>query len=653
MTIPSARVAAEPALCVPATAGGPVWVDADCVDPEFDTPVIDDVEDVAAPVPHRRVSGYFEGTDKRFNFYFPAKGKWQGRFFQLVYPLVDENAEPEDIEFGADSGAYTVQTNGGSGYRVDAAAAKFSEKVAADYYGTTEKIHGYLWGGSGGSYQTIGAMENSVGVWDGAVPFIPGVPVSIPNFFFIRAFARMVLHDKAPQIADAVSPGGSGDPYAGLDPTERSVLAEVTKLGIPLRAWEDYAYVLGLDDEQGLLGFADAVRGADPGYVEDFWNLPGYLGTERSPLGELFRAAVVDETVTVTRVERDGRNTPTELILESVPVVPEYTRPDFVLYAPDGTEVGSLTGVLDPAGRSFAIGSDSSDEVLRAIDVGARLRIDNRWDVALPAYPRYQVPQREGFYAFDQYRKSDGSPKYPQRPIEVGPEISTGVSGGGVHTGKINGKVIVVANLLDADAFPWDGDWYSRQVRQALGADFDGDFRVWFNDNADHIGPRTDRLVDYRGILEQALRDVSAWAEEGRIPPASTRYEITPESQVVVPETAGARHGIQPVVDLTVDGRDRVEISAGESVTLRAKIEVPPNAGKVVRAEWSRTGGPDFVAAETVGPARTSVEVTQSFTYETPGTYFPALRATSQRDEEANTSFAQIRNLGRVRVVVR
>ncbi|MEU4311270.1 hypothetical protein [Nocardia sp. NPDC024068] len=396
VTIPGARVAAEPALCVPPAAGGPVWVNADCVDPEFDTPVIDQVEDVATPVPHHRVSGYFEGTDKRFNFYFPAKEKWQGRFFQLVYPLVDENAEPGDIEFGADSGAYTVQTNGGSGYRVDAAAAKFSEQVAADYYGTTETIHGYLWGGSGGSYQTIGAMENTVGVWDGAVPFIPGVPASIPNFFFIRAFARMVLHDKAPQIADAVSPGGSGDPYAGLDPTERSVLTEVTKLGIPLRAWEDYSYVLGLDDEQGLLGFADAVRGADPGYVEDFWNLPGYLGTEQSPLGELFRAAVVDETVTITRVERDGRNAPTELILDSVPVVPEYTRPDFVLYAPDGTEVGSLTGVLDPAGRSFAIGSGSSDDVLRAIDdVGARLRIDNRWDVALPAYARYQVPQRE------------------------------------------------------------------------------------------------------------------------------------------------------------------------------------------------------------------------------------------------------------------
>ena len=55
-------------------------------------------------------------------------------------PVGDENAEdgvppdfgpPARIAFGADSGAYTVQTNGGGGYRVDAAAAKFSKTVAA------------------------------------------------------------------------------------------------------------------------------------------------------------------------------------------------------------------------------------------------------------------------------------------------------------------------------------------------------------------------------------------------------------------------------------------------------------------------------------------------------------------------------------------
>ncbi|MEU0649571.1 hypothetical protein [Streptomyces umbrinus] len=144
------------------------------------------------------------------------------------------------------------------------------------------RIFGYIYGGSGGSYQTIGAMENTTGVWDGAVPFIPGVPTSTPNNFFVRAFARLVLQDDAEQIADAVSPGGSGDPYTGLSEVERAVLREVTRMGVPLRAWQDPSYVLGLHDPQGLLGFAGVVRAMDPTYMDDFWSKPGYLGTEQS-----------------------------------------------------------------------------------------------------------------------------------------------------------------------------------------------------------------------------------------------------------------------------------------------------------------------------------------------------------------------------------
>ncbi|MFB3160180.1 hypothetical protein ABLO26_02285 [Neobacillus sp. 179-J 1A1 HS] len=130
----------------------------------------------------------------------------------------------ETISFGADSGAYTVQTNASDGYRVDAAAANFSKTVAANYYGTSDRIYGYIYGGSGGSFQNIGAIENSSGVWQGAVPFITGVPTSIPNNFFARAFTRFVLENKVQQIADVVSPGGSGNPYAGLSDVEQCCL---------------------------------------------------------------------------------------------------------------------------------------------------------------------------------------------------------------------------------------------------------------------------------------------------------------------------------------------------------------------------------------------------------------------------------------------
>jgi PKD domain-containing protein len=562
--------AAAPPVCTSPDGGGPMRVTPDCVDPDYGTPVVDSETTATDPVPHVRVSGHFAGTSARFSIYLPTGIEWEHRFYQLVYPLQDENATAESIAFGAASGAYTVQTNGGSGYRIDAAAAKFAETVAAEHYGWSGPIHGYIYGASGGSYQTIAAMENSDGVWDGAVPIVNGVPTSIPSNFFVRAFARFVLEDDAAQIADAVSPGGSGDPYAALDGVERAVLREVTRMGVPLRAWEDYRYVLGLDAPDRLLGFADTVQAMDPGYVDDFWSEPGYLGTEDSALGQMFRDARTPE---------------------------------------------------------------------------------NETELALLSYHRHQVPTRPGFYAFDQFRDPDGALIYPQRPVNVGSSISNSVSGGGTHTGAITGKVILVDNLLDTDAFPWHGDWYGQQVRSALGRrGYDENFRLWYNDNADHIGPRTPRLIQAQGVVQQALRDVAAWAERGVTPPRSTRYQVA-DSQIRVPDNAAVRRGIQPTVDLTADNATRVDIAAGETVRFRARVQVPPHSGDIVATEWDFTGTGEFTESPLHSP-RAALVVRDSFTYDQPGTYYPTLRVTAQRDSDPTTPFARVQNLGRARVVV-
>ncbi|TCC36623.1 Tat pathway signal sequence domain protein [Kribbella speibonae] len=638
--------------CAPQQAGGPFWITGDCVDPAYNRPVVDSERDVQSPVPHHRVSGHFEGTKYKFNIYLPPKNQWQGRFFHKVYPLAtiqDENASDETIAFGAESGAYTVQTNGDGGYRVDAAAAKFAKLVAASYYREpSRRIYGYVYGGSGGSFQTIGAIENTVGVWDGAVPFVPGVPTSVPNNFFIRAFARLILKDKAPQIADAVRPGGSGDPYAGLNPTERAVLQEVTKLGVPLRAWEDYRYLLGLDTSDGLLGFGGVVRGIDPTYADDFWSRPGYLGTEQSALGALVRAAKVDHVATITRVNRDASGAPVSLVLGSVPSIHDAVGLDFTLY--DGaTKLGSLTGSLDTAKKVFTISGGDLD----AVATGRQLRIDNRWAVALTSYHRHQVPTRAGFTAWDQFRAPDGTPIYPQRPIQIGPLISSSTSGGGTHTGQITGKVIIVGNLLDVDAYPWHASWYAQQVQAALGDRFGDNFRIWYNDNADHLegpvtGSRATRLIEYTGFLQQAVRDVSAWVERGVAPPRSSQYKVV-DGQVQVPARATARGGIQPVVDLTANGSDHVDVAAGQRVTFSARIQAPPKTGSVVAAAWDFTGSGTYTSSA-IGAPRSTVELRTSFVFTKAGTYFPALRATSQRDPRS--SFGQAQNLGRVRVVV-
>ncbi|MGF7031516.1 plastocyanin [Paenibacillus mucilaginosus] len=628
-------------------------VTPDSADPLYNRPVIDSETDLAAPVPHRKVSGHFEGTDKKFTFYFPEKSKFTGRFFQNVYPLQDENAADVNISFGADSGAYTVQTNGGGGYRVDAAAAKFSRTAAAKYYGWSGRIYGYIYGGSGGSYQTIGSLEGSEGVWDGTVPYITGVPASIPNNFFIRAFARFALEKKAQQIAEEVSPGGSGNPYAGLNDMEKTVLQEITKLGVPLRAWEDYNYLLGLHDAEGLLGFLTALRGMDPTYVEDFWNKPGYLGTEPSALGELFRSAKVDFTSTITQVTRDAQNNATSLTLDQVPAVstPMYWL-DYTLLAADGTTTAQkLSGSFDAATKVFTIGKGNPENVLSAIETGAKLKIDNRWYLAALSYHRHQVPKAQSYTAWDQFRAPDGTPFYPQRAMEIGPLITQGVSGGAAYHGHIHAKVIMVVNLFDVDAYPWNADWYSARVKEALGDRYADNFRVWYNDNADHISPaRTPRLVQYDGILQQALRDVSAWVEKGVAPPRSTSYEVI-DGQVEVPDKSSVRHGIQPVVDLSVGGAAKIDVKAGQTVTFTARIQVPHGSGKIVATEWDFDGTGDFKAWK-FGVPRQTVNISMTFKYTKPGTYDPAIRVTAQREGDTKTPFALIQNLGRVRVVV-
>jgi hypothetical protein len=67
----------------------------------------------------------------------------------------------------------------------------------------------------------------------------------------------------------------------------------------------------------------------------------------------------------------------------------------------------------------------------------------------------------------------------------------------------------------------------------------------------------------------------------------------------------------------------------------------------------ARTVSYQGVKAELDGTRSALVTVKGSYSFPRPGTYFPALRATSQREGDAATPFARVQNLGRVRVVVK
>lgn len=269
----------------------PAQVQADAL---FQQPVVDIDEWRDAPVRHRYVHGGFKGTDLKFSFYLPEKARYEGRFFQYVTPVPDsENlaqvAGDDKIGFSIASGGYFVETNGGGvsatagpafradptvgAFRANAAAAMFSRKLAAEMYGP-HRTYGYIYGGSGGAYRTLGSMENTAGVWDGAVPFVIGSPMAAPNSHTVRMHAMRVLKNKFPHIVDAMDAGGSGDPYAGLTTVEAAALHEVTRMGFSPRSWFGYK-TMGVHAFPALYG---GVLMADPTYFQDFWTKSGYLG---------------------------------------------------------------------------------------------------------------------------------------------------------------------------------------------------------------------------------------------------------------------------------------------------------------------------------------------------------------------------------------
>ncbi|KAG4440841.1 hypothetical protein IFR05_003654 [Cadophora sp. M221] len=657
ISLSAALVAPQPsAECVAATNGGPLQVTADCIDPLYASAVIENERDQTSPSTHRLVSGYFNGTGLTFNIYLPPKEQFGNRFFQWVYPLQNDDANsvvPDTVAFCFDSKAYIVQVTGTtSGYRGDAAGAKLSRKIAAKYYNlpSTRHIYGYVYGGSGGSLVTVGAIENTKGIWEGAVPIVQAIPISVPNNNAARALAALVLRNQTASIEDALLPGGSGDPYSKLNRVQRAALLEATKFGIALQAWQDFG---PLESTSTLAALTGVVQGLDPTYQNDFWTKQGYLGTEVSELGDIIRAAKFEYSAIIQKVVRDPQDNPLSFTLEAVPANLPTVGLDYNLYSSDDQLIGLLRGTLDSSSRILTLAAGNSNVSLSAIASGLKLRIDNRWFIAVHAYYRYQVPSRAGYYGFDQFRNSNGQPIYPQRQIEVGPIVARSSSGGGTNTGAINTKVIQVDNLFDVDAYPWHADWYKSQVQASLGSRFNDNYRIWYNDHSNHFfeqlpKEQTNYLVQYTGVYHQALRDLVDWVENGKEPPPSTRYTVK-DSQIVVSASAKDRLGVQPVAQLRVSGQNRTTVRAGKTVIFEANIEVPPGTGKIVKAEWDFYGTGDFVDAG-FGSPRDKAVITGKFSYPRPGTYFAGLRVTSKRNPK--NAFAGIMNMDRVRVVV-
>jgi hypothetical protein len=279
--------------------------------------------------------------------------------------------------------------------------------------------------------------------------------------------------------------------------------------------------------------------------------------------------------------------------------------------------------------------------------------VDNSGFLAAQTYHRHQVPESGDFPVWDQFRHADGTPIYPQRPVILGP-LFAAAAAGTVQTGRFTGRMIVVASLLDREALPWQADWYRARVNEHLGAATDNHFRLWFTDNALHgdneVQESPTHTVSYLGMLHQALRDLSRWVEAGIAPAPTTTYQVV-DGQVILPDAAPARQGLQPVVSLTVADGLRADVAVGDEVMFRAEAAVPEGTGAIVTVAWDFDGTGRFPLADTMEPAP-SVVVERRHAFAAPGVYSATVRVAAHRDGDPASPYAQLRNLARVRVVV-
>lgn len=651
-------------------------------------------------LPYRYMHGGFEGTDVKFSFCFPEKEAYEGRFYQYLspFPGPDEElaslpmtGEDDKIAFCLTHGAYYVESNMGSKavftnsedstmtHRSSAASAEFSREMAQKVYGYEHRPYGYVYGGSGGGYWTISCIENT-NAFDGGAPYVIGSPYAIPNCQTTRAYAERILRHKIPQIIDAMDAGGSGDPYAGLNEEETAALREATLFGYPLKSWFCSADL----DDGALPVLMPGVKMQDPQYFEDYWKVPGYLGAD--PDGNAVRDRIcLDGKIAQVNVPglkaqilegkidtRNGVNDAWRKMIASeemddepwVELETEFPGEDpYVKGAVMTFLTGAAKGRQLQLGRidgnriylTDGFGMDSLAETLGMLSQGDEIHMDNSDYVAVQTYHRHQVPSAD-YHAWDQFRDADGNPLYPQQKVLLGP----GFSGGGPgckQNGLVQAKVLIVASMMDEQAYPWQADWYRRKIASVHDGNEKDYCRLWYFDNVLHDDRAASvdelRVTTYAPGLKQALVDLAAWVEKGIEPLPSSNYRVNVGS-VEVPESADDRGGIQPVACALVNGMKCAHVKAGESVHFTVEAEVPKDAGVLTYVEWSFEGETDY-------PYKGEFKLTDQgkcgtakveHVFANPGTYFVAVRVKSQRDGDKSEPFTQIKNVDRVRVVV-
>lgn len=656
------------------------------LDSEFRKPYTDRREErVRRGVKHLYVHGGFEGSVLRFSLYFPEKERYGGRFFQYLPPAANHEDASQSLKGGDDKilfalthGAYFVESNMGTlnpfspeanrdpslSFRASACAAEYGRKVASEVYGEDiPRPYGYVFGGSGGAYKSIACAENC-DVWDGAVPYVNGAPVSVPHNLTVRAHSMRVLRHRLQDVIAALQPGGSGDPYETLSAEEREALDDLFAFGFPKGALAG----LNLLKDGALPILIGGMKAGDPGYFTDFWEKPGYAGADgtsdaresrlhhRTRLTGKYLPArgegrAPDNTTGVdTNWQRykgmsGALGTPL-LEVETMPENDFYVMGCFVNFL-TGKAAGRRVYFGEWHGKTLAVqeyfGCDDMMDVLELAAPGDEVLLDNSDYIAASDYHLHALPD-EPYAGYARCYNGDGTPKYVQRDHVVN------FTGCGRQTGDFRCRMIIEHTLCDESAFPYQADWYRRQVVAVQGEEGAAErFRLQFMDNALHDDRAEPEGVELEYVTNlaavyQCLLDCADWVEKGIEPPAQTVYAMR-EGELIVPAKASERKGIQNVCTLTAEGKRTATVPCGVPLEFSVDVEIPDGAGYLTGVEWSFEGEKDF-------PVKTGTETKVTHTYTKPGNYIAVVRTYNERHGDKETPFTRIRNIDRIAVTV-
>ncbi|MDB5687255.1 MAG: hypothetical protein JWR77_1844, partial [Rhizorhabdus sp.] len=645
-------------------------------------------------------------------FYFPSADVYQSRLFQ---PMEGGHAGHEEIFGGGGAasnlsgglgmafrqGGYMVESNSGHigdtmdprggedptlyGYRASIEAARFSKHIAAQIYGAPP-AHAYVYGGSGGGRRSPGCLEYGSDVYSGAMPYHAGgniephgtrsrVRNDQPVHFGAMFNVQRLLGDKLAGVVDAMAPGGSGDPFAGLTVHEREELVSLYRLGFP-RGDE---FMIGQPFGQMWLwtSIADMLQESDADYFQKFWTTPGYVGHDTP---EYLRDDLIDTTAKVKRVitvkelreNAEFADPATQAACFSavfiavlngsleMPLAVELDRPiegyrvGTRLRIKTGKAAGRTLYAMNATDTIFFCDGAADVNLLRFEDVavGDEIHLENRAFLAFCYYYRYHISDDP----ICNFLRIDGKPIYPQHEIPLASPLM-----GVPYCGQYQGKLLWVHATHDASLWPPQGQTYKRAVEQAQGPEgAANNFRIRWTQNAEHTPPilvpkQTNRaaptwLITFQGLIEQSLKDLVDWVEQGT-PPVGTNFSFT-DGKVHLPATAEERGGIQPVLSVSANDAIRSEVKVGDAVQLRVTAEVPPSAGTIISVEWDFEGEGTFPFHHEIAGGQTVADLSTTFAYTQPGTYFPTARVTSHRDGEMGATWRKVENIASARVIV-